>query len=202
MIIKAVIFDFDGVIHDTFELAYGIFNQLSPQSSRDDYRAFFDGNILDRVGKELTETQREKFRNLEAQQFESLIVDNQIKLQIELLSDEFDLYIVSSNTFKNIGSYLERNGLRGNFKEVLAYEAGHSKLDKFRVLFEKHNIDVNSCVFVTDTLGDIREAHSASLKTIACSFGFHSRERVMEGNPFAIASSFNEVRELINTRFS
>lgn len=201
MNIKAVIFDFDGVIHDTIELAYGIFKQISPQSSRDDYRAYFNGNVLEGVRRELTKTQREKFRKLEAKQFESLIVDSQIKEQIELLSNEYDLYIISSNTFKNIGSYLERNGLTGNFKDVLASEVGHSKLDKFRVLFEKYNIEVNSCVFVTDTLGDIREAHSAFLKTIACSFGFHSRERVMEGDPFAIASSFNEVRELIKSRF-
>ncbi|HMO19184.1 MAG TPA: HAD hydrolase-like protein [Oligoflexia bacterium] len=201
MNIKAVIFDFDGVIHDTFELAYGIFKQLSPQSSKDDYRDYFDGNILERVGKELTETQREKFRILEAQQFEELIIDSQIKEQIELLSNEYDLYIVSSNTFKNIGDYLERNRLTDKFKEVLASESGRSKLDKFKVLFQKYNVDVNSCVFVTDTLGDIREAHRVFLKTIACSFGYHSRERVMQGNPFAIASSFDEVRELIKTGF-
>lgn len=197
MNIQAVVFDFDGVIHDTFELAYEIFRKMSPESSRDDFRYYFEGNNLERIGGEFTQSQRDEYRKLEAQQFESLVVESDIKAQIMFLASQFDLYIVSSNTHKNIESYLKRNGLLNNFKEILACEVGHSKTDKFNVLFQRHNLDVDSCIFVTDTLGDIKEANEISLKTIACTFGYHSRAKLTEGNPFALASSFKELIELL-----
>lgn len=43
---KAIIFDFDGIIHDTFELAYEIHKQFNPENTREKYRSYFDGNLF------------------------------------------------------------------------------------------------------------------------------------------------------------
>jgi len=194
---KAVIFDFDGVIHDTFELAYGIVEKIAPSCTREDYRKFFDGNILQAVASKFSNAERDEFRKLESELFESLIVDRIIKEQIQRLYEKFDMYIISSNTSRNIARYLERNGLAEMFKDVIACEAGQSKTLKFEKLFSEYDLTADTCIFVTDTLGDIREAHSISVRTIACTFGFHDRERLIKAKPFRVASSFLDVAEIL-----
>jgi len=49
-IIKAIIFDFDGVIHDTFEIAYKInLEVMEHDIGRDEYRDLFNGNIYKNI---------------------------------------------------------------------------------------------------------------------------------------------------------
>ena len=43
--IKAIIFDFDGVIHNTLELAYKINKKLGAMATLEEYKDFFNGNI-------------------------------------------------------------------------------------------------------------------------------------------------------------
>ena len=57
------------------------------------------------------------------------------------------------------------------------------KLEKIRMIFEKHGINSDDCVFVTDTLGDLREAKNAGLNCLAVTYGFHSKGTLKKGNP-------------------
>ena len=43
--IKEIIFDFDGVIHDTFEENYKINVELNHGISREEYKSWFDGKL-------------------------------------------------------------------------------------------------------------------------------------------------------------
>ena len=43
--INAVIFDFDGVIHDTPKLAYSINNKIDPGLTFEEYKDYFNGNL-------------------------------------------------------------------------------------------------------------------------------------------------------------
>ena len=46
---KAVIFDFDGVIGDTFDFCYGPYKEVQPELTKDEYRSWFSGNIYDKL---------------------------------------------------------------------------------------------------------------------------------------------------------
>ena len=95
--------------------------------------------------------------------------------------------------------YFENNDFTHIFKEILASESHKSKIEKFKILFNKYNLDANSCIFVTDTLGDILEGNKAGIKSIACTFGFHDEETLKKGNPFKIISNFKEIRQTIKS---
>ncbi len=43
--VKSIIFDFDGVIADTFEKMYELHLQFRPESNREKYREYFEGNF-------------------------------------------------------------------------------------------------------------------------------------------------------------
>ncbi|MDP3917223.1 MAG: HAD hydrolase-like protein [Nanoarchaeota archaeon] len=196
---KAVIFDFDGVIHDTFELAYGIHESINSGFSREKFRSNFEGNIFEFIDKKPNHEIRDKFRELESEAFKSLRIEHEIRLELEELSKKFDLYIISSNTTQNLATYFENNNFVGIFKEILAAETHKSKVEKFKLLFKKYGLDVGSCIFVTDTLGDILEGNKVGIKSIACTFGYHDEARLKKGNPFKIVSNFREIRKVIDS---
>jgi len=194
---KAIIFDFDGVIHNTFNLAYGIHNKLNPGRTEEDYRSYFDGNLFKKIGKNINKETQGKFRELEFEAFKDLILEEEIKEELEKLSKKYDLYIISSNSIKNLNIYFENNNFTHIFKEILACETHKSKVEKFKILFKKYDLNSNSCIFVTDTLGDILEARKVGVRSIACTFGFHDEKRLKKGNPFKIVSNFKSIRKTI-----
>ena len=195
--IKAIIFDFDGVIHDTFELAYGIKKKLNPSISIENFRSYFDGNLFEFIDKNSSKTPLDKFKELEFEAFKKLKLENKIRNILAELVKNYRLYIISSNSSNNLNMYFENNNFTNVFEEILAAETHKSKSEKFKILFKKYNLTPNSCIFVTDTLGDILEAKKIGVKSIACTFGFHEKERLEKGKPYRIVSSFAEVVKTI-----
>lgn len=198
-VMDVVIFDFDGVIHDTFELAYGIYSQLRPGSSREEYRSFFDGNVIENVDAAVDEQERIIFRKREQEAFTKLALEPTIRKQLMYLAERYELFVISSNTEDNINAYLARNGVAGLFSAVLGAETHASKQEKFRMLFETYGVTREGCVFVTDTLGDLREAQKVGVASIAVDFGFHSRKRLEQGVARAIVSEFSAIADVIDS---
>jgi len=193
---KAIIFDFDGVIHNTFNLAYGIsLKVLDKKITEEQYRDFFNGNIFERA--EIDEENEREFFKLQNEAFKYLKIEENIKNNLEKLAEKYSLFIISSNQEIALDIYFKNNNFVHIFKEVLGSEAHKSKVEKFKYLFKKYDLRLANCLFVTDTLGDILEGHKAKVRSIAVDFGFHPRERLKKGEPFKIVSSFDEILEVI-----
>jgi len=194
--IKNIIFDFDGVIHDTFELAYGINEKVFEEKlTYDAYRDFFNGNFFEEI--EVDEDKAKKFQKLLNEAFNYLEIEKSIKENLETLSAKYPLFIISSNSETALNTYFQNNNSTHIFKEVLGMETHRSKAEKFKYVFDKYNLKFEECVFVTDTLGDILEGNKVGVKTIAVDFGFHEKERLEKGKPFKIVSSFDEIMQAI-----
>ena len=194
---KTIIFDFDGVIHDTFDLAYKInIEAIGEKLTEDEYRDFFNGNIFERI--EITEENAKKFYELQNEAFKYLRLEDKIKINLEKLSEKYPLFIISSNQETALNIYFRNNNSTHIFKEILGMETHKSKVEKFKYLFNKYNLKAEECVFVTDTLGDILEGHKVGVKVIAVDFGFHKRDRLEKGKPFKIVSSFEEILQTIS----
>ncbi len=191
--VKGIIFDFDGVIHDTFDLGYKINKQLT-NLSKEEYKDMFNGNIYKH--KALTPEAIKEFFELQNEQYKTLKIEQKIKVELEKLKKIYDLFIVSSNMEETIKNYLGNNDITHIFKEVLGMESHHSKKEKFRLLMDKHDLHEHDSIFVTDTLGDILEANQIGLPTIAVDYGFHERGRLLRGNPIKIISDFAELLPL------
>jgi phosphoglycolate phosphatase-like HAD superfamily hydrolase len=197
--IKAVIFDFDGVIHDNFEFMFNISKKIRPDLTLEEYRSWFDGNVYDYPTIEPKET-RQVFE-LANKGFKEFVIDPEIKKVLLEISESFKLFIISSNKEEILTDYLQRNGVDHLFSQVFGKETHYSKEVKFKMLLEKHDLHKEDCIFITDTLGDLREANNAGIKSIAIESGFHGRNRLEKGNPLRIVSSFNEILPLLNKTF-
>jgi len=194
--IKKIIFDFDGVIHNTFDLDFSINKELCPGLTEEEFRDFFDLNFL--LEKTHSEENQLIFREKEHEAFKLLKIEEKIKEELISLKKEFYLSIVTSNTLRNLKIYIGNNSLDGLFEEVLGEESHKSKEKKFNMIFEKFNLTKENCVFITDTAGDIKEAKKVGLKIIAVDFGFHERKRLEKENPDIIISDISEIRSAIN----
>jgi len=189
---KAIIFDFDGVIHDTLEIAYNINKTMSEDElSLEEYKDIFNGNIYKH--KSIDQESVDKFFELQKKEFENLEIERDIKEELLKLKEKYELFIISSNKEETLNNYFENNNILHIFNKVLGVETHKSKIEKFKILFEEYDLDAGNCVFVTDTLGDILEANELGIDTIAVDFGFHERHRLEKGNPKRIVSSFNEI---------
>ena len=55
-------------------------------------------------------------------------------------------------------------------------EISKNKVEKFKILKEKYGIREEEMLFITDTLGDLRESSEAGVPTVAVTWGAHKRE--------------------------
>ncbi len=64
------------------------------------------------------------------------------------------------------------------FDLVASAEISRNKVEKFNMIEEKYQIKKEDMLFVTDTLGDIREADRAKIPTVAVLWGSHDESYV------------------------
>lgn len=196
MNLKVIIFDFDGVIHDTFELVQGLMAEtVGDGLTKKEFRDLSDGNVHDhdRISKKHIAQYFQK----QSVAYDYLNLEENIKGFLEDMNKHYSLFIISSNQETAIDAYFYNNNFTHIFEEVLGVETHTSKVEKFRQIFATYQFTADECVFVTDTLGDIREGNKVGVRTIAVDFGFHERKRLEKGNPFKIVSSFDELRNVI-----
>ena len=198
--IKAIIFDFDGVIHDTKELGFKIHNKVSKKkfSKPEDWiNTYFNGNVLKKVKKDFHEESHNKFREEEYEEFKRLKVEREIFNNLKDLKEDYKLFIVTSNSIKNINLYNKNNGMENFFEEILAAEDDFCKYEKITKILNNYNLKNDEVIFITDTVGDIIEAKKADIKIIAVSFGFQKKEDLEKENPFSIIDSFSQIKNEI-----
>ena len=195
---KAIIFDFDGVICDSFNIAYGINKIIDNDLSSEEYRDFFNGNIYEH--KKVTKESSDKYFELQEKAFDGLKIEENIKRELFKLREKYELFIVSSNKEMVLEKYFKDNNVLV-FSEILGTDKNKSKVKKFKILFDKYNFGKEDCVFVTDTLGDLLEANKVDVKSIAVDFGFHDKERLEKGNPCKIVSRFEDILPIVDEIF-
>lgn len=106
--------------------------------------------------------------------------------------------IVSSTINSPIRDYLEKHILSQHFDKIYGADAHTNKVVKINKVFADFKVVADDCLFITDTLGDMREAAKARVKSIGVTWGFHNLETLQKGNPTAIAATPRELVSLVN----
>ena len=117
---------------------------------------------------------------------------------IKELSQHNSLGIISSDTSYEIIDFLHDNNLSNYFVEVLGSDSSGNKTAKIKLIFQTYQLEPTDCIFITDTLSDLREAHETLVKTIAVTWGLHTVETLHKGNPDQIVTSPQELLSIIH----
>ena len=99
------------------------------------------------------------------------------------LQRHHDLVVISSNGSRTIRRMLVRFGFDPYFREIFGSDFLFSKKEKIDHALEKYGIPRNKVFYIGDTAGDILEARAADVRSVAVTWGWHDRERLISVHP-------------------
>src|SRR3989344_4473285 len=178
-----ILFDFDGVIANSFSVALKTAQTLCAHVTEEQYRESFDGNIYDTHPKMMPADHGPECHH-DRNWFEIYIPMFETEAQlfpgmrevIAALAHEHILIVVSSSENSPIQGFLEKHHLGRYFSEIMGHDVNRHKAEKIRMLLEKYSTVPEECIFITDTLGDIHEATQMKVSSVGVTWGWHSRE--------------------------
>jgi len=152
--------------------------------SREDFLALFDGNFYESlVRKGIDVKIFARALRLTAEDHGGIRPHAAMMPVLQALQKRRLLAVLSSNAARTIERALARFGWDGCFDRVFGSEAGFSKTEKFGRALELYGVKPAEVFYVCDTVGDIREARDAGIRTVAVTWGWHSRERLAAAHP-------------------
>lgn len=196
---KLVLFDFDGVIVNSFEMCFELGQAILPGVTKERYRSMFDGNIykaLEDYDGVVNRNDKKYFKNYTRELMKLSPVQG-IESQLKKLSDKYPLVIVTSTMELSAKEYLEKFGLDKFFSGINGYEKEASKIKKIITVLEEYKLAPEDAVFITDTLGDMREGSHVGVPCIGVTWGFQKRENLEKGSPPAIVSDAKNLAETV-----
>ncbi len=203
--IKPIIFDFDGVLADSFGAFYPLLRDgmahIGLDLTQNQYRDFFIGNIhqsfKNAIGDErkysaLMEFRKNNYDKYYYDKKNGVVLFSGVRGFIKKLDKKYILTISSSGRRDNIKNLLEANKLKSSFSLILASTA-ETKEYMITKILNKFHAKPKDAVMISDTVGDIMMAKKVGLKTIAVTWGFHSTKNLKKSNPDFVAKNFKEL---------
>ena len=205
-----VLFDFDGVIADSFAIAYAVARKACVRFDDASYRKSFEGNVHDWWENEFATQMHDPPCDHDLDWFAEYVPRFEhsarpfrgIGTVIGALSKEYVLIVISSTITSPIQGFLEKYHLGRYFAEVMGSDLHTKKTEKIKMVFEKYGVRAPRCVFVTDSLGDMKEASETGVGSIGTTWGWHARETLARGNPFRIVDLPREIPVAVSDYFA
>ena len=189
---KLFLFDFDGVLADSLDLyAEAVARCLERigtpiVKTREDYLALFEGNFYESMaarGVDLAAFAQAAMEIMPGIDYDAMRPFDGLIPVLDALQKDHLLAVISSNGSRTIRRMLERFGFDPYFEEVLGSDFLFSKKDKIDYALAKYGIPPERTFYIGDTTGDIVEARAAGVRTVAVTWGWHSRERLVAAHP-------------------
>jgi len=206
---KLIIFDFDGVLADSFNYFYSLvrdgMKHIGLSFSKERYRELFIGNVHQGFKDFINNDKKyQDFSEFRKANYDKYYYDDEkgVKLFPEApaflkkIDKKYILAIASSGKQENIKNLLSENGVENLFDLILA-DSSHSKERMIKEILNKLKIDPGQTFFVTDTVGDIKVAKECGLKTIAVTWGFHPLNILKTTKPNRVAKNLEELQTLL-----
>ena len=189
---KLFLFDFDGVLADSLDLYAEAVTRCMERigtpilKTREDYLALFEGNFYESMaarGVDLAAFAQAAKEILPGLDYGAMKPFDGLIPVLESLKKYHLLAVISSNGSRIIRRMLERFGFDPYFEEVLGSDFLFSKKEKIDHAIAKYDIPPERAFYIGDTTGDILEARAAGIRTVAVTWGWHSRERLAAAHP-------------------
>lgn len=202
---KLVMFDFDGVLVNTAEFWFTLHKTSNGEITWEQFEEMSHGNFIETQRERLKDNSYAYPEDYEKKYIDALhtvfSVNDVLHDTILKLSTKYNVCIVSSASSVIISNFLEKEDLLPCFTEVLGYDFHTFKTVKINYLLDKYKIDPEHSIFITDTLGDIKEANECNVKSIGVTWGLHKIDTLVRGNPAKILDNpvelFSTIEELL-----
>ena len=199
---SAIIFDFDGTIADSFEVIIGIFYEVTKRE------VVIDDAEIERLrGMSLVQAAEElrippwkmpfllfRGKRRMSKQMTHIAVHRGIPETVRKLQAEgHQLFIVSSNSEKNIRIFLDKHAMTNEFVSIYGNVGLLGKARILKKVLHKNSLDPQDTWYVGDEVRDIVGAFNADLKIMSASWGFNTAEILAAHNPTVLIKTPNEI---------
>lgn len=176
---KLVIFDFDGVIADSWNVAYELNVIQRPGTTEEQYAEMFHGNINTTLSKISNAVEINFFEEYE-KRLGDITVFTGMKKVLATIAGKYEMIIISSTNSDVIQKFLEREDLAQYFNLILGNDVEKSKVKKMEMVLNKYPIEKDEIVFVTDSVGDLKESEKVGIDSVFVTWGYNKKENVIE----------------------
>ncbi|WP_158996971.1 HAD-IA family hydrolase [Pigmentibacter ruber] len=203
---KIAVFDFDGVIVDSYNAILEVINEISrikkiPSLSKED--------ILNKSTKELIKDL--KIRWFEIPKYYKLakkvvhlnkdliLLNPQIIEMFQYLNkDKIQLIILSSNSKNLIKDIIQKNLNYISFIEIIGDVSLFKKSKKIKEVMNKYKVNYNDIIYIGDEVRDIIAAKKVSISSIAVLWGKESEALLSKEKPNYIVKNGQELSYILN----
>jgi phosphoglycolate phosphatase len=206
---KAVILDFDGVIADSKQAMYKAICSVA-----DDRKVSHPS-----IESLQNNPSRFLFSHLEASWYEVPFIVRKLKKRVaenrglitvipniadllKISRDSFDyVHILSSNSTEFISGFLKENNLQAYFDSIYGDTSFFKKKSKLKTIIKNYDLAPHLSFYIGDETRDVEAANSATLNSLAVTWGMHSRSLLQTSQPHFIIdtpSEFRGVMEKVN----
>ena len=210
MTIKAVLFDWDGTLYDIFDFVVHTYSQVmrekgirewSRQEYREKFRIDWRETLKDMGLEEHEEYLIQVWEKNMVEMRDDLTLHEDAKETIMKLSEKYVVGVVSAAPRKALLKEVKRLGVKEHIRIIVSKNDTDETKPSPKPLFyaaEKLKFKPEECIYVGDMIEDILAAKRAGMKSVAVSWGLHSKTRLKTENPDYMADSFAQIRDYIN----
>lgn len=199
---KVLIWDFDGTIANSFDVAIKILLDIQKNAgynySKEELRHLLRNN-----------TYKELFEKFNLSKIKQLYIMYLIKKDVKKyttkikpyphiiesiheLSKTHDLFLLTSNKKENVEPFLEKHNI--NIFKHKQYNVGLlGKKKKLSQLIKKFNLQTTTTYYIGDEVRDYESSYAANLNPIIVSWGFNSKNLLKKHNIKTIIDSPKEL---------
>ena len=204
---QAIVFDMDGTIADSFDYVSDFLvkqAKLDPLSDEEkrNLRGLSMRDMARRLGYHWWDAprlfvrgrqrMRRSIKGKRLQAFEGM--PGVIR---KLHNDGHELYILSTNSLHNVHHFLNDQKIHRYFTEIYAGVGVFGKAPGLRRLMKEQRLRARDVIYVCDEQRDIEAAQAAHVRTIAVTWGFAKRTKLVAIRPTALADTPQELLRIL-----
>ncbi len=203
---KTIMFDFDGTLADSKDVAFKIYNELAEEHNykkikKSEIPEISRASIVEKCKMLNVPKFKLAFLFYEAtKRFKEHILNinlfDGIKEVVDILNNEdFNLVVVSSNSEDAIKEILHRNDVHV-FTNIFSSKNLFGKHKTINNYIKKNNLKREDIIYVGDELRDIDSCKKSGVKIISVSWGFDSPELLMNNKPDYLVNTPGEIVDI------
>jgi phosphoglycolate phosphatase len=203
-----LIFDFDGTIANSFEVAEKIFYELTG------HEPVTDENLIAHL-RRLPLLKAAKEMHISPAQLPRLLIKGRALMKSrmhqvkafagiapvlrELHEDGNKLFIISSNSQPNVEEFLKDNNLLDCFDRVYGGVGLFSKARVLKKVMRHNRIKADESFYIGDEVRDINAAKHAGVRIVSVAWGYNDVGALKDENPFATAKKPADLLHVFET---
>jgi phosphoglycolate phosphatase-like HAD superfamily hydrolase len=195
-LMKHLIFDFDGTLADSLEVAVSTYHQLTGRSIP--FTTVEFAALKKLPARKVAKALGIPFWKAPFLLYQGRKIMHQRINEIEIFADitdvlrelharGYELRIVSSNSKENIEQFLERYNLTEFFVDITGNVGLFRKGSALKRVMRRAGIEKHEACYIGDEARDIEASRSAGIPVVSVTWGFNDKELLATAHPYEIA---------------